>query len=98
MTISVSREGKTKHDSKGKGITSTQIKIERQFANTCQSAILNFAHLKYILFLIIHLLSMSELLSGHSKFTCLFLELPPNTHISSFNDAAQEESTSVLAS
>ena len=40
---------------------------------------------------------MSALLSGYLKFTCRFIELPPNTHISSFNDAAQEYFTSVLA-
>ena len=41
--------GKTKHNTEGEGITSTTIKIERQLANTCQSAIFNLAHLKNFL-------------------------------------------------
>ena len=49
MTILCGCIGKTKHNSKGKGITSTAIKIKRQLANTCQSAIFNLAHLKNIL-------------------------------------------------
>ena len=50
MTFLLSKVVKTKHNAKRKSITPTTKKIERQFADTCQSAILNLAHLKYILF------------------------------------------------
>ena len=50
MTFLLSIVVKTKHNSKGKCITSTTIKIERQFTDTWQSAILNLAHLEHILF------------------------------------------------
>jgi len=50
MTFLLSRWVKTKHNAKGKCITSTINKIKGQFTDTCQSAILNLAHLKYILF------------------------------------------------
>ena len=49
MTCLLSRSIETKHYAKGKGITSTTFKIKRQFTDTCQSAILNLAHLKYML-------------------------------------------------
>ena len=54
--------------------------------------------ISFILNLIIQELSLSAFFSVQLKFTCRFLLKPPNTHISSFNDAAQDPSTSVLSS
>ena len=46
---------KPKHNSEWKSVTPSKIKFKRHFANTCQSAVLNFTHLNHVLYQIIYI-------------------------------------------